>query len=152
LKIRLGYAGSVSRLVLDTSFYRYNASESVSVAGSATDDDTAEWATLLRRTMVQPDTIHDLSAESAPPVRFVRVDAFPDGGISRVRVIGHLDAVARAAAGRQWWNALPEQQAAHVLATAGVPTDAAAALVADRPVPLGRGAPEPLRLLLDGPD
>jgi allantoicase len=151
LKIRLGYAGSVSRLVLDTSFYRYNASASVSVAGSATDNDATDWAPLLPRTALQPDTIHELPAEAAPPVRFVRVDAFPDGGISRVRVIGHLDALARADAGRQWWNALPDQQAAQVLATAGVPAGAAAALVADRPVPLGREAPELLRLLLDGP-
>ena len=150
--IRLGYAGSVSNLVLDTSFYRYNASEAVSVAGSPTYDDTADWAPLLARTRLQPDTIHDLRAQPAPPVRFVRVDAYPDGGLSRVRIVGQVDPVSRAEAGRRWWNALPERQAAEVLAGAAVPTGAAVALVADRPVPLEGPTPETLSALLDGPD
>ena len=118
--IRLGYTGAVSRLVFDTSFYRYNASEAVSVTGSTTRDDTGDWALLLARTVLQPDTFHDLAAEPAPPVRFIRVDAYPDGGISRIRVVGHVDPAARAYAGRSWWNALPEQQAQQVLADAGV--------------------------------
>jgi allantoicase len=149
--IRLGYAGAVSRLVFDTSFYRYNASEAVSVTGSTTRDGSGASALLLERTELQPDTVHDLAAEPAPPVRFVRVDAYPDGGISRIRVVGHVDRAARAYAGRQWWNALPEQQADEVLAAAGVPAAGAAVLVGDRPVALEGPAPEPLSALLDGP-
>jgi allantoicase len=152
LLVRLGYAGSISRLVLDTSFYRYNASAAVSVTGSATDEETADWALLLPPTSLQPDTIHDLPAEAAPPVRFVRVDAFPDGGISRIRVVGHIDPLERAEAGRRWWNALPDRQAVEVLTNSGVLAAVAAALAADRPVALGSPAPEPLRVLLDGPD
>lgn len=158
LVIRLGYAGSVSRIVIDTSFYRYNASAAVSVTGSATDhglaggtgDDAGGWV-LLPRTMLQPDTIHDLRAQPSPPVRFVRVNAFPDGGLSRVRVVGHVDPADRAEAGRRWWNALCEQQAHEVLAAAGVPPESAAPIVAERPVPSGAPAPGPLRPLLDGP-
>jgi allantoicase len=149
--IRLGYAGAVSRLVFDTSFYRYNASEAVSVTGSTTRDGTGARALLLERTELQPDTVHELAAEPAPPVRFVRVDAYPDGGISRIRVVGHVERVARAYAGRQWWNALAEQQADEVLAAAGVPAARAAVLVRDRPVALEGPAPEPLSALLDGP-
>ncbi len=149
--IRLGYAGRLSRLVFDTSFYRYNASEAVSVTGSLTHADTDDWALLLARTELQPDTVHDLVAEPAPPVRFIRVNAYPDGGISRIRVVGHVDAAARADAGRRWWNALPEQQAQQVLADAGAPAVGVAALVGDRPVELEVPAPEALRVLLDGP-
>jgi allantoicase len=150
--IRLGYAGLVSRLVFDTSFYRYNASEAVSVTGSSTGDVTGESVLLLARTELQPDTFHDLAAGPAPAVRFVRVDAYPDGGISRIRVVGHVDRVARAYAGRQWWNALAEQQADEVLAAAGVPAARAAVLVGDRPVAPEGPAPEPLSALLDGPE
>jgi allantoicase len=150
--IRLGYAGSVSRLVFDTSFFRYNASQEVSVAGSLIGDDTREWALVLARTELQPDTVHDLKAEPAAPVRFVRVDAYPDGGIARIRVVGRIDPIARAAAGRRWWNALPEQQAEEVLAAAGVSGAGAAALVADRPVVLNEPAPTPLSVVFDGPD
>jgi allantoicase len=149
--IRLGYAGPVSRLVFDTSFYRYNASEAVSVTGSSTHDDTGDWALLLARTELQPDTVHDLVAEPAPAAQFIRVNAYPDGGISRVRVVGHVDPVSRAYAGRRWWNALPEQHAEEVLAGAGVLAVGAAALVGDRPLALDGPAPEPLRVLLDGP-
>ena len=151
LLIRLGYAGSVARLVLDTSFYRYNASEAVSVTGSSFGDGTGDWSLLLPRTGLQPDTVHDLRAKPAPPVGFVRVDAFPDGGISRIRVLGHVDPFERAATGRRWWNALPPQHAEQVLAAAGVPAAGAAALVADRPVPLDGPAPGPLSVVLDGP-
>jgi allantoicase len=151
LLIRLGYAGSVSRLVFDTSFYRYNASEAVSVTGSSAHDVSDGWALLLPRTGLQPDTVHDLRANPAPPVRFVRVDAYPDGGLSRIRVVGHVDPIERADAGRKWWNALPEQQAEEILAAAGVPAAGAAALVADRPVRLEGPAPRPLEVLLDGP-
>jgi allantoicase len=149
--IRLGYAGAVSRLVFDTSFYRYNASEAVSVTGSTTRDDTGDLALLLARTELQPDTVHDFAAEPARAVRFIRVDAYPDGGISRIRAVGHVDPAARADAGRRWWNALPEQQAQQVLADAGAPAIAATALVGDRPIALEAAAPEALRVLLDGP-
>jgi allantoicase len=138
--------------VLDTSFYRYNASAAVSLTGSATGDDTADWTLLLPRTSLQPDTIHDLQAKPAPPVRFVRVDAFPDGGISRIRIIGRVDPLQRAEAGRRWWNALPDRHAVEVLANTGVPAATADGLAADRPIAIGSLAPEPLRVLLDGPD
>jgi len=150
--IRLGYAGTVSRLVFDTSYYRYNSSEAVVVTGSATGDDTGDWLVLLPRTRLQPDTVHDLKAGPAPPVGYVRVDAFPDGGISRIRVIARIDPKARAEAGRRWWNALPEQQAGEVLAADGVPAADVAALVAERPVPLDGPGPVPISELLDGLD
>ena len=150
--IRLGYPGSVSRLVLDTSFYRYNASEAVSVTGSSTGDGTGASALLLARTELQPDTVHDLRAEPAPPVHFVRVDAYPDGGISRIRVVGQVDRAARTYAWRQWWNALPVQQAEEVLAATGVPAAATAVLVGDRPVAIEGPLPAPLSAQLDGPD
>ena len=121
------------------------------MTGSTTRDDTGDWALLLARTELQPDTFHDLAAEPARAVRFIRVDAYPDGGLSRIRVVGHVDPVARAYAGRKWWNALPEQRAQQVLADAGVLAVSAAALVGDRPVALDGLAPEALRVVLDGP-
>lgn len=151
LLVRLGCAGKVSRLVIDTSYYRYNASEAVAVTGSLTADEATDWASLLPQTVLQPDTVHDLAAQTAPPVRFVRVDAYPDGGMSRVRVIGHVSRAGRAEAGRRWWNALPDQQAGEVLAADAVPAAEATALVADRPLPLDGPAPGPISELLDGP-
>jgi allantoicase len=124
-------------MVVDTSFYRYNASASVALHGSETGD---EWAELLSPTPLQPDTIHHFQAASIGPVGFVKVDAFPDGGLSRVRVIGHVDPATRAEAGRRWWNALPDPHAAEVLAALGLPTQ----------LPVASEVPERLRRVLDG--
>jgi allantoicase len=137
LTLRLGYVGTVAQMVVDTSFYRYNASASVALHGSETGD---EWAELLSPTPLQPDTIHHFQAASIGPVGFVKVDAFPDGGLSRVRVIGHVDPATRAEAGRRWWNALPDPHAAEVLAALGLPTQ----------LPVASEVPERLRRVLDG--
>jgi allantoicase len=138
LIIRLGYVGTVAQIVVDTSFYRYNASASVALHGSMTAD---EWTELLSPTALQPDTIHHFLPAPTAPVGFVKVEAFPDGGLSRVRVIGHVDPGARAQAGRRWWDALPEPHAAEILAALGLPTG-------DKPSV--SEAPERLRSLLDG--
>jgi allantoicase len=71
---------------------------------------------------LQPDTRHvfDVDAQ-AGPVGLVRLDAFPDGGLSRVRLIGTIDGEARRAAGYRWFNSLPPGQAAQCLTDAGVP-------------------------------
>ena len=138
LTIRLGYVGTIAQIVIDTSFYRYNASASVALHGSTTN---GEWTELLSDTPLQPDTIHHFQPAPVGPVGFVKVDAFPDGGLSRVRLLGHVDTDARAEAGRRWWNALPDPHAAEILAALGLPTTQR---------PGDSDAPERLRRLLDG--
>ena len=64
----------------------------------------------------------------------VRLDAFPDGGLSRVRLIGTIDQDARRAAGYRWFNSLPAGQAARCLTGAGVRAAHAATVVAQRPL------------------
>src|SRR5262249_25565049 len=69
--------------------------------------DSTAWLPLLGRTRLQPDTRHEFASECAQPVVMVRLDAIPDGGLSRVRLIGSIEAKARRAAGYQWFNSLP---------------------------------------------
>jgi allantoicase len=40
-------------------------------------------------------------------VTHLRLDVYPDGGLSRLRLFGELDADALAKAHRQWWDSLP---------------------------------------------
>ena len=135
---RLGYAGRVRRLIVDTSYFRYNASESVAVYGSASRQvspaGSPSWQTLLARTRLQPDTRHEFAVSHAEPVAAIRLDAFPDGGLSRVRAIGSIDPAARRAAGYRWFNSLPAPQAVTALVEGGVPADAAAELTSMRPL------------------
>jgi allantoicase len=142
---RLGFAGRVRRLIVDTSFFRYNASGSVAVHGGALEDvqrDGSSSVPLLPRTTLQPDTRHEFAVDHPEPVAAIRLDAFPDGGLSRVRAIGSIDPLARELAGYRWFNALPAEQAVAVLVTAGLPADRAAEVVGGRPLRDGglRGA------------
>jgi allantoicase len=145
LVFRLGFAGQIRRLIVDTSFFRYNASDSVAVYGGTEDQllvaRSSSWQPILPRTRVQPDTRHEFAVQHHEPVAAIRLDAFPDGGLSRVRAIGNIDRAARAIAGYRWFNALPAAQAAAVLADGGIEAGNAAELVGGRPLHPSR--PEP---------
>ncbi|MCX4965676.1 allantoicase [Streptomyces sp. NBC_00654] len=51
-----------------------------------------EWTEILPRTRLQPDTNHRFVLERAVRGSHVRIDIFPDGGISRLRLFGSLTA------------------------------------------------------------
>jgi allantoicase len=133
---RLAFAGRVRRLIVDTSYFRYNASESVAVYGSAADQvpllGSPSWQPLLERTRLQPDTRHEFAVSHAGPVSTIRLDAFPDGGLSRMRAIGSIDPTARRSAGYRWFNSLPSSQALTVLLDAGLSAAAAADVIGRR--------------------
>jgi allantoicase len=151
---RLGFAGRVRRLVVDTSYFRYNASESVEVRGGAVADllrGGSSGVPLMPRTRLQPDTRHEFGVDHPEPVTAIRLDAFPDGGLSRVRAIGCVDPRARRLAGYRWFNALPAEQAATVLVDGGMPAGSAAEVVSGRPLRDGGAADHgALRTILEG--
>jgi allantoicase len=139
---RLGFPGVVRKLVVDTAHFKYNASAAVALYGCEQDlaptGDSPAWLPLLGRTRLQPDTRHEFTSQCAQPVSTVRLDAFPDGGLSRVRLIGTIGAEARRAAGYRWFNSLPHAQAVHCLVSAGIEPEAAAEIASQRPLPEGR--------------
>ena len=63
-----------------------------------------------------------------------RLDVYPDGGLSRVRLYGELTPAGREELGLRWLNTLPEPAALRALVTAGLADDAARAVVGARPV------------------
>lgn len=135
---RLAFAGQVRRLVVDTAHFKYNASAEVAAYGSS--DETTpppgstRWQPLLPRTRLQPDTRHVFPVTYPGEVAHVRIDAFPDGGLSRVRVIGGISPAARSRAGYRWFNSLPQGQAVRCLADAGLSPDLAVKITAQRPL------------------
>ncbi|MEV6859453.1 allantoicase [Streptosporangium subroseum] len=93
------------------------------------------WSPLLPRTRLRPDTRHLFTLrEPSAAVAAVRIDAFPDGGISRIRLVGTVEPSARRDAGLRWFNTLPADQAAYCLAEAGVSEPDIARLLAARPL------------------
>jgi allantoicase len=149
--VRLATRAHVHAVVLDTAHFRYNASAQCSllgldldpVVGDAASADASSWRELLPTTRLQPDTRHTFRlgagalAAADPPgpaVTHVRLEALPDGGLSRLRVIATPDAVGRRALGIRWWNTLPETQLSAILIASGVPVPTADALVRQRPL------------------
>ena len=98
--IKLGSPGSIHRIEVDTSYFKGNFPESCSLEGVHAPDVDAEklsdlsvaWATILGRTKLQAHTRHYFEKElsDAGMVSHVRFNIFPDGGVSRLRVIGKL--------------------------------------------------------------
>jgi allantoicase len=134
----LAFPGVVRRIVVDTAHFKYNASAEVAIR-----DEDADHAPLLARTRLQPDTRHEFPSQYDRPVATVRLDAYPDGGLSRVRLIGRITPEARRIAGYRWFNSLPAPQALQCLLRAGITPDHATELAAQRPLPDGRRSDPP---------
>jgi len=156
---RLAFPGMIRRIVIDTAHFKYNASAEVALYASAQDPypsadplaDQAAWRPLLARTRLQPDTRHVFPSPHDQPAAAVRLDAFPDGGLSRVRLIGTLTPEARRVAGYRWFNSLPTAQAVQCLVAAGLDPSAAADLVGRGPLTEGTTAGHrALTALLEG--
>ncbi|MDT5107130.1 MAG: allantoicase, partial [Mycobacterium sp.] len=73
-------------------------------------------------------------ASYLPPVTHVRLQAQPDGGLSRVRVIATPDSEGRWVLAQTWWNSLPASQLAQILTGAAISATVANELIARRPL------------------
>ena len=98
--VRLGTPGSIARVEIDTRHFKGNYPESASLEaclspGAALDavlSATTTWRELLQRVRLEPAHRHFFSKELVDigPVSHVRLNIFPDGGISRLRIHGHV--------------------------------------------------------------
>jgi allantoicase len=141
--IALGVPGFVRQLVVDTAHFKYNASESVAIAAteaeSAPAADASTWRSLLDRTPLQPDTRHvfvlpdPAESRSTAGITAIRLDAYPDGGLSRLRVVGSISVDGRRALGLRWFNSLTPAEAREVVAPFADPS-VVAGLVDARPL------------------
>ncbi len=92
--IKLGQPGQISRIEVDTSWFKGNFPESCSLEACDTIGLVLplalEWKEVLPRTKLQAHTRHYFEKEvlNAGTVSHVRFNIFPDGGVSRLRVYG----------------------------------------------------------------
>lgn len=97
----LAAAGQVRQVEIDTSYFIGNAPGSARLLAAARPQSgavsAADWAELLPRVRLQPDTRQVFLVERAEPVTDVRLEVFPDGGLARLRVPGELTPDAMAA-------------------------------------------------------
>ncbi|NRQ38005.1 allantoicase [Nonomuraea sp. NN258] len=86
LLIRLAGRGRIVLAEIDTTNLLFNAPGWAALTGLDGDREIV----LLPRTRLQPDTPHRFRLDHADPVTHVQVDIYPDGGLARVRLHGHL--------------------------------------------------------------
>ena len=88
--VRLGAPGMISKLEIDTNHFKGNYPESASVDGGRGFSPVDQWTEILPRVKLGPHRRHFFSKElrTTGPVSHVRLNIYPDGGISRFRVYG----------------------------------------------------------------
>jgi allantoicase len=96
--LSLGHPGDISEVEIDTAHFKGNYPDRASLRGAILDKgDTSDlvtkseqWPLLLPEAKLEMDRIHTFRDELQPvgAISHVRLDIFPDGGISRLRLRG----------------------------------------------------------------
>jgi allantoicase len=89
--VRLGAAGVITKVEIDTNHFKGNFPDSASLEGLLND---GSWVEILPQTKLRAHHRHVFAKElrRAPAVSQVRLNIYPDGGVSRLRVHGTLAA------------------------------------------------------------
>jgi allantoicase len=95
--VKLAHKGIVERIVVDTCHFKGNYPDSCSIEFCVSDNDEAvikngDWQTLLPQQKLSADNEHEFVKEinTHPAITHVRLNIFPDGGISRLRLFGKI--------------------------------------------------------------
>ncbi len=126
--VKLGMAGTIRRIEIDTAHFKGNFPDSCSVEachaeGSKaeisrlTSASTAGWQQLLSRIPLKPNHRHIFQKQlhEAGEASHVRLNIFPDGGVSRFRVFGRAAQAADRLTGIERLNQMARAQAAKAL-------------------------------------
>jgi allantoicase len=93
--VRLGVAGVVRGVVVDTAFFKGNYPPEVSVEGAGIEGYPSpaelrepDWVELVPRSPVKGDTQNPFPVQADQRCTHVRLSIYPDGGVARLRVHG----------------------------------------------------------------
>ncbi|WP_310558374.1 allantoicase [Flavobacterium sp.] len=95
--LKLAHKGTVDRIVVDTCHFKGNYPDSCLIEACVSDTDDVEnnanWQTLLPQQKLSADHEHEFISEinKGTAITHVRLNIFPDGGISRLRIFGKIN-------------------------------------------------------------
>ena len=115
---------------IDTGYFLGNAPGEIRL--SAQTGDGGPWVEIVGRSPVAYDSHNRFRVPEIDGVTAVRVDAFPDGGFSRLHLFGELTSDALAEALTRWLRLLPAAAREQVLNEAGVPDSESIELTAEQ--------------------
>jgi allantoicase len=96
--LKLAKPGVIEKIIVDTCHFKGNYPDSCSIEACISDNeedvihDKIKWQTILPQQKLSADTEHKFSKEIAThsKISHVRLNIFPDGGISRLRLFGKI--------------------------------------------------------------
>ena len=95
--LKLGLPWIVERIVVDTTHFKGNFPDSCSLEGCFEPDtdweafltNTIEWKEVLTNSKLSGNQENIFIIDQTSPLTHIRFNIFPDGGVSRLRIIGH---------------------------------------------------------------
>ncbi|KAK9467720.1 galactose-binding domain-like protein [Lipomyces arxii] len=90
--VKLGARGKVSKVVIDTAFFRGNFPDKIRLEAIDAANDVsaleadAKWTVVVPNHKASPDLEHEFEVNLDYPVSHVKLFSIPDGGIKRLRV------------------------------------------------------------------
>ena len=98
--MELGHAGVIEAVQIDTAHFKGNYPDQCSIQAAYMKGGTEQslvtqsmfWQEVLPPQKLEMDAIHDFAEQvkAIGPVTHVRINIIPDGGLSRVRLFGHI--------------------------------------------------------------
>ncbi|MGB0931596.1 MAG: allantoicase [Chitinophagales bacterium] len=96
--VRLAHAGSIEKINVDTCHFKGNYPDTCSIEACYVEneenimDDDVEWKTLLPKQKLSADKEHwfEEEVQTNDRITHVRLNIFPDGGVSRLRLFGKI--------------------------------------------------------------
>ncbi|MCF6346786.1 MAG: allantoicase [Flavobacteriaceae bacterium] len=94
--LRLGHQGIVKKIIIDTNHFKGNYPDSCAIdACNCINDDVmnADWKPLLQQQKLEAHQEHlfeDNLIENHQPITHIKLKIYPDGGISRLRILGTI--------------------------------------------------------------
>lgn len=113
--VKLGVPGTIERIEVDTTHFKGNFPESCSLEAcysESGDLSSAHWQELLpqKRLKAHARQIFRPVARPEGAVSHVRFNIYPDGGVSRLRILGRPAVSATAPKGLERFNRMPGRQ------------------------------------------
>ena len=97
--LRLGHQGLVKKIIVDTHHFKGNYPDSCAIDACNSTDDKAvingkiDWKPLLNREKLEAHREHFFEGEQIEnhkPITHIKLKIYPDGGISRLRILGTI--------------------------------------------------------------
>jgi allantoicase len=96
--LRLAHTGMIHKILVDTCHFKGNYPDSCFIEGLLLDgpppadwQQDLPWKTILPQSKLQADHEHWFNqVENQGPFNYVRLSIFPDGGVSRLRLMGKV--------------------------------------------------------------